>query len=246
MMSITGPIDGGPTRHPLSIIDTLTASHAATAVCAALLGRHQHGGGDFIDLCLLDTAIGSLGNAGLEYLTTGRVPERSGNRHLVAAPIDLFETATEPIYLAMATDRLFADLCEVIGRPDLVTDPRFDGPSHRSQHRDALKTELERALTTRPAEAWLANMGHLPAGPVRTIDQALQAPEVLERDMVRHIAEGDRNIAVLGTPFKFTDSAMADFRPPPLLGEHTDDVLASVLGLDGVAIHSLREAGTVA
>ena len=246
MMSITGPIAGGPTRHPLSIIDTLTASHATSAVCAALLGRHHHGGGDFIDLCLLDTAIGALGNAGLQYLTTGRAPERSGNRHLVVAPIDLFETATEPIYLAMATDRLFADLCAVIGRPDLVSDPRFDGPGPRSQNRDALKTEIEQSLTTRPAEAWLAIMAHLPAGAVRTIDQALQAPEVLERDMVRHIPEGDRHIAVLGTPFKFADNAVADFRPPPLLGEHTDDVLASVLGLDDAVIRSLRDDGTVA
>ncbi len=244
-MSLTGPIDGGPTRHPLSLIDILTASHATSAICAALLGRHQHGGGDFIDLCLLDTAIGALSNAGVGYLTTGHVPERAGNRHLLAAPIDLFETATEPIYLAMATDRLFADLCDAIGRPDLPEDPRFDGPSARSQHRDALKIEIESALTTQPADAWLTNMAHLPAGAVRTVDQALQSPEVRERQMVRRIAEPDGEISVLGTPFKFTDNVLADFRPPPLLGEHTDDVLTSVLGLDEEAISALRDAGTV-
>ena len=98
-------------RHPLSIIDTLTAAHATSAICAALHGRQRHGRGDFIDLCLLDTAIGALGNVGMQYLTDGRVPERSGNRHVVGAPIDLFETATEPIYLAMATDRLYRDFC---------------------------------------------------------------------------------------------------------------------------------------
>ncbi len=245
MMSITGPVDGGPTRHPLSIIDTLTASHATSAICAALLGRASHGQGDFIDLCLLDTAIGALGNAGLEYLTNGHPPARAGNRHLTAAPIDLFATASEPIYLAMATDRLFADLCTVLARPELLDDERFAGPSARSKHRDALKTEIEATLVTQPAAHWLERMGHLPAGAVRTIDQALQAPEVLERQMVRQIPEGDGHLNVLGTPFKFADSELAPFRPPPLLGEHTDDVLSSVLALSTDEIDALRAAGTV-
>ncbi|MCP5028920.1 MAG: CoA transferase [Actinomycetia bacterium] len=245
MMSLTGPIDGGPTRHPLSLIDTLTAAHASTAICAALLGRGQHGRGDFIDLCLLDTAIGALGNAGLQYLSTGRPPARAGNRHLVAAPIDLFATATEPIYLAMATDRLFEDLCTVLDRTDLPADERFDGPAARSKNRDDLKVELEATLTTRPAAEWLAEMGHLPAGGVRTIDQALQAPEVLHRDMVRHIPENDREIAVLGTPFKFTENEVAPFRPPPLLAQHTDEVLASVLGMNDDAITALHDNGII-
>ena len=245
MMSLTGPIDGGPTRHPLSIVDTLTASHATSAVLAALLARHHHGQGDFIDLCLLDTAIGALGNAGLEYLTNGKAPARSGNRHLVAAPIDLFDTATEPIYLAMATDRLFADLCTVLDRTELLEDERFSRPAARSRNRDALKVELERTLATRPAAEWLSQMGHLPAGGIRTVDQALQAPEVLEREMVRHIPERDHAIGVLGTPFKFADNTISPFRPPPLLGEHTDDVLSSVLGLTPGEIDALRQAGTV-
>lgn len=245
MMSLTGPIGGGPTRHPLSIIDTLTAAHASSAICAALLGRNQHGGGDFIDLCLLDTAIGALGNAGLQYLTYGSPPERAGNRHLVAAPIDLFETASEPIYLAMATDRLFSDLCSVLGRPDLPEDERFESPAARSRNRDALKVEIENALVTRPADQWLGEMGHLPAGGVRTIDQALQAPEVLERDMVQHIPENGDTISVLGTPFKFADNELAPLRPPPLLAQHTDEVLASVLAMSDADIARLHQAGTV-
>jgi crotonobetainyl-CoA:carnitine CoA-transferase CaiB-like acyl-CoA transferase len=246
MMSLTGPIDGGPTRHPLSLIDTLTAAHATSAICAALLARSAHGEGDFIDLCLLDTAIGALGNAGLQYLTTGSPPARSGNRHLVAAPIDLFDTATAPIYLAMATDRLFVDLCGVLGRDDLPVDERFESPSARAKNRDALKEEIEAALTSRPAKDWLDDMAHLPAGAVRTIDEALQAPEVLERDMVRQIDDGDGSLDVLGTSFKFTDNPLADFRPPPRLGEHTDDVLASTLSMTDDEIAKLRQNGTVA
>ena len=245
MMALTGPIDGGPTRHPLSIIDTMTGAHATSAICAALVGRQRHGGGEFIDLCLLDTAIAALGNVGVQYLSDGRVPERSGNRHGVGAPIDLFETATDPLYLAMATDRLYADFCRVIGRPDLIDDERFATPSGRSRNRNALKLEIERALKTRSAAEWLAEMAHLPAGGVRTVDQALQSPEVLEREMVRHITDGDDELALLGTPFKFADAELAEFRPPPLLGEHTTDVLASVLEMNSAEIERLRRDGVV-
>lgn len=245
MMALTGPIDGGPTRHPLSIIDTLTAAHATSAVCAALLGRSHHGRGDFIDLCLLDTAIGALGNAALQYLTAGTVPPRSGNRHITAAPIDLFETATTPIYVAMANDRLFGQLCQAIGRPDLPDDERFAHPSGRSRNRDQLKVEIESALRTRPAAEWLAEMGHLPVGGVRTIDQALASPEVEARAMVRAIPEGEGEIRVLGTSFKFADTDLPRFRPPPRLAQDTDDVLSSVLGLGPAEIAALRDRAVV-
>jgi crotonobetainyl-CoA:carnitine CoA-transferase CaiB-like acyl-CoA transferase len=245
MMALTGPIDGGPTRHPLSIIDTLTASHATSAICAALVGRASHGRGDFIDLCLLDTAIGFLGNAALQYLTTGRPPPRSGNRHMTAAPIDLFETATTPIYVAMANDRLFTQLCQAIGREELARDDRFAAPSGRARNRDELKVEIESALVTRPAEHWLAEMAHLPVGGVRTIDQALESPEVAARAMVRTIPDDGGEIAVLGTSFKFADAELPDFGPPPRLAQHTDEVLADLLALGAEEIAALRDRGTV-
>jgi crotonobetainyl-CoA:carnitine CoA-transferase CaiB-like acyl-CoA transferase len=245
MMALTGPIDGGPTRHPLSIIDMLTAANATSAICAAVAGRHRHGQGDFIDLCLLDTAISALANIGMQYLVDGQVPERSGNRHVVGAPIDLFETASEPIYLAMATDRLYGEFCQLIERPDLIDDERFSSPGGRSRNRDALKVEIEQALKRRPASEWLARMEHLPAGGVRTVDRALEAPEVRSREMIRRVQDGDEDLALLGTPFKFTDAELPDFRPPPLLGEHTDDVLTSVLGLSTEDIGQLRRDGVV-
>ena len=245
MMALTGEVEGGPMRHPLSIIDTLTAAHATSAICAALHGRQRHGRGDFIDLCLLDTAISALGNVGMQYLTDGRVPPRSGNRHIVGAPIDLFATATEPIYLAMATDRLFGDFCRVIGRPDLVDDERFATPAGRSRNRDALKVEIEAALATRPAAEWLAAMGHLPAGGVRTIDRVLQSPEVLDRDMVRYVVEDDHPLALLGTPFKFAATELAAFRSPPLLGQHTDEVLSKELAMGADDIARLRHDGVI-
>jgi crotonobetainyl-CoA:carnitine CoA-transferase CaiB-like acyl-CoA transferase len=223
----------------------MTGAHATSAICAALLGRERHGQGDYIDLCLLDTAIAALGNLGMQYLSDGRAPERSGNRHNVGAPIDLFETATEPLYLAMATDKLFADFCRVLGRADLVDDERFATPAGRSRHRDVLKVEIEGVLRTRTAAEWLAAMVHLPVGGVRTVDEALQAPEVLERQMVRHVPDGDGELALLGTPFKFAGTDLPEFRPPPRLGEHTDAVLTELLGLAPDEIDRLRHEGAV-
>ena len=105
--------------------------------------------------------------------------------------------------------------------------------------------EIEAALTTRPADEWLAEMNHLPAGGVRTIDHALQAPEVLDREMVRYVVEDDHQLALLGTPFKFADSDLGTFRSPPLLGEHTDEVLTTVLAMSPADIEQLRHDGVI-
>ena len=245
MMSLAGPIDGDPYRHPLSIIDTLTAAHATSSVCAALVGRSVHGQGDHIDLCLLDTAIGALGNVGVQYLATGTAPSRSGNRHGIAAPIDLFATATDAIYLAITNNRLFSGLADALGRPDLADDERFATPGQRSRNRDELKAEIEAVMTKHPASHWLAEMSHLPVGAVRTVSEALSSPEVAEREMVRHITDEHGDISVLGTSFKFADAELPDFEPPPLLGQHTDEVLSSILSLTQDEIGELRNQGTV-
>jgi crotonobetainyl-CoA:carnitine CoA-transferase CaiB-like acyl-CoA transferase len=133
----------------------------------------------------------------------------------------------------------------VIGRADLADDERFATPAGRSRHRDVLGVEIAAALRTRPADEWLAAMAHLPVGGVRTVEQALQAPEVLERRMVRQVPDGDAELALLGTPFKFADSDLPEFRPPPRLGEHTDAVLTELLAMSQDEIDALRRAGTV-
>ena len=245
MMALSGPVDGGPTRHPLSIIDTLTAAHASSAIGAALRGREVHGQGDVIELSLFDTAVAALGNVGLQWLTDGQVPPRSGNRHVSFAPIGLFATASEPIYLAASTVRLFAQLCSTIDRADLLDDERFATPSARSRHRDALEVEIESVLVTRPAEEWLTAMAHLPVGAVRTVDQVLDGPEAEARGSVRTIPDGDEAIRVLASPFRSALTEPVVDRPPPRLAEHTDDVLRSVLGLSDDQVTGLRDRSVV-
>ena len=241
-MALTGPIDGGPTRHPLSIIDTLTAAHATSAICAALTGpgssrarrlhrplpaRHRHRrAGQHRDAVPDD----------------GQVPERSGNRHIVGGT----DRPVRDGHRARSTgdgDRpaLLAEFCQFIERPDLIDDERFATPGGRSRNRDALEVEIEQALKRRPASEWLAQMDHLPAGGVRTSMWRWRRPEVLERGRwCATCPTATDEIALLGTPFKFADAELPEFRTPPLLGEHTDDILGSVVGLNADEIAALR------
>ena len=241
MMAMTGFEDGPPLRHPLSIIDTLTAVQALSAISVALYARASHGRGDFLDLALYDTAIGALNNAALGYLTSGDLPPKTGNSHMQATPVDLFQTKTEPIYMAVGSDRLFLRFCEdVIEQPDLANDERFKTPADRRLHRDALKEIIETVLKNEPADFWLQRLRHLPAGKVRSLDEALRADETRERNMLWTINDGDRVQEVLGSPFKFDYHALSQPKPPPQLGADTRTVLQDLLELTSEDLDDLH------
>lgn len=241
MMAMTGFEDGPPLRHPLSIIDTLTAVQALSAISVALYARASHGRGDFLDLALYDTAIGALNNAALGYLTSGDLPPKTGNSHMQATPVDLFQTKTEPIYMAVGSDRLFLRFCEdVIEQPDLANDERFKTPADRRLHRNALKEIIETVLKNEPADFWLQRLRHLPAGKVRSLDEALRADETRERNMLWTINDGDRVQEVLGSPFKFDYHALSQPKPPPQLGADTRTVLQDLLELTSEDLDDLH------
>ncbi len=243
MMAMTGEPDGRPMRTALSLIDTLTAGHATSAVCAALIAREKTGRGDYLDLALMDTAIAALGNMGMAWLGMGVVPERVGNRHIYATPNGLFRTATDPIYMAIASNRLFTRFCEnVIERPDLPRDERFARPPDRLKNRELLWEILEGELMKHPAEHWIPRMRDLPAGQVRTVDKALASPEVAERGMVRTLEEADGNtISLLAPPFRYQNTPLAEPESPPYIGEHTDEVLKSWLDIGEAELKDLHE-----
>ena len=246
MMAMTGMPDGPPLRHPLSLIDTLTAVQALAAITTTIIARERTGRGDFVDLCLYDTAIAALNNAALSYFTDGEVPARTGNSHMLATPVSLFRTKTEPIYVAAASDRLFKRLCEdVLERPDLALDPRFDVTVSRREHREELLELIQNIFLDESAAFWMERLRHLPAGVVRTMDQALAAPETLERNLVWEAADEERQFRMLGSPFKFTDYTLTEPKPPPRLGQHTDAVLRELLGFDATAIAELRTASVI-
>jgi crotonobetainyl-CoA:carnitine CoA-transferase CaiB-like acyl-CoA transferase len=246
MMALTGEADGPPLRHPLSIIDTLTAHQGVSAVCAALLARTREDTGQEIDLSLMDVAVQALGNAGLYYLTSGRVPERTGNSHLYATPTSLFETATTPIYIAVSTDRLYQQFCrDVLEREDLVENPNFATAPLRTRHRSELLDQIQQELLTRPCKHWLERARHLPAGEVRDIEAALTSNEVLERGMVTQIADDPASaLPVLGSPLRFSHSPLADFVAPAHLGQHSAEILREI-GYSDDAIADMSSEGVI-
>ena len=247
MMSINGDPEGPPTRHPLSIIDTMTAGHATAAILAALHARRDTGHGQHIDLALFDVAIAALGNAAMFYLTSGRLPPRTGNAHMTSVPVNVFQTKTGPIYMAVGNNRLFGRLCrEVLDRPDIPEDPRFATPGDRHRNRDALYAILTEIFESETRDHWMERMRHLPAGPVRTIAEALASEDVRYRRMrntVPHPTAGE--VSLLGSVYKFSDTPVRDPVAPPLLGQHTREVLTELVGLDTATLERLESEGTV-
>ncbi len=244
LMSINGEKDGQPIRHPVAFIDTVTSAHCTAAICAALYARRDTGEGQYIEISLMAAAVATLGNAGFYYLTSGEDPPRSGNAHTTAAPTNLFETQNGPIYLAAASDRLFGKLCRnVINRPDILEDPRFETRSARSANRDELYAILEQIFAGDTQENWLEKMKDLPAGPVRTIGEALESPEVAEQGIVRtvdHPSAG--NLRVIAAPYRLSGTPIVEPKAPPLLGADTRTVLSNLLEFDEARIAKLHES----
>lgn len=249
MMAITGEEGGDPLRHPLAIVDTFTALYASSAILAALYSRKDTGKGQLIDLALMDCSLAVLGNVAEYYLTSGENPPRMGNAHPAAIPVGLFKTKTGPFYMACGTDRLFRQLCcEVLGRPEMAEDPRFARNTARAKNREALVTFLDDFFLTNTCEHWLGKLeaAGLPAGPVRSVSEALESSEARERGTVAHVKHptaGD--LRIVGSPYRLSATPVETPTAPPLLGQHTEDVLRDLLGYDKTRIAELRDAKVI-
>ncbi|MCA0303231.1 MAG: CoA transferase [Proteobacteria bacterium] len=247
MMSVNGEADGEGLRHAIAIVDTMTAIHASSAINAALFARTGTGKGQHIDLALYDTALASLGNMGAYYLIGGDQPKRAGNGHFASAPNNSFETSNGKIYMAVANQKLFQDTCKALGHPEWATDPRFAALADRVANKKALTELMEAVLRTDTKENWAQKLRHLPAGPIRTMKEALDEPEVKRRGMLktyRHSVAGE--VPIIGSNYHFSDTPVDDTRPPPALGEHTESVLTGIAGLSAADIAALREKKIVA
>ena len=249
MMSYTGEPKGPPLRHPLAIIDTFTALYATSAILAAYVARQRTGHGQHLDIALLDTAMAVQTNMAQSYLVSGENPIKMGNSHPAAVPVGLFETKTGPFYMAVGTQRLFARLCEkVLDRPDILADPRFATNPARQENRGALFALLNEIFAVETREYWLARMieAGVPAGAVRSLSEAVEAPEIAARAMVRTVQHPTAgSLRLLGSPLNFSDTPLVDPAAPPLLGQHTEEVLSGFLGMDAAEIAALRESGTI-
>jgi crotonobetainyl-CoA:carnitine CoA-transferase CaiB-like acyl-CoA transferase len=229
LMSFTGHPGGEPTKVGVALLDVICGLYACNAIQAALIGRGATGRGARVTVSLFDASVAALVNQAANYLLGGLVPEPLGNAHPNIVPYQLFETADRPIILAAGNDRLFERTCEVIGRPELAADERFATNAVRVRNRDALIPLLSAELASRSAAEWLAALeaAAVPCAPVRTLDEVFASAEGAAA--IQEIDDPARGLLRLVADPIRVDGRMPPARfPPPLLGEHTDQILAEL------------------
>jgi len=231
IMSVTGRGDdepgGGPQKVGVPIVDIMTGMYSAIAVLAALERRRETGIGDRIDIAMLDVQAAFLANQGMNYLLSGKVPQRTGNRHPNIQPQDVFRCKDTFIALAVGNDGQFRKLCEAIGRPELGQDERFNSNAARVRNYPALRKELDASFRTFEALelAGLLDAAGVPAGRINTIDQVLEEEQLVHRQMVRELKHSRAGtVANIVSPMRFRESPLEFDRAAPLLGEHNDEV----------------------
>lgn len=248
LMSVTGAPDGPPQRVGVAVVDVLTATHAVIAILAALRHRDATGAGQHIDLALLDVGVASMINVAQAYLSAGMVGTRHGNEHPSVVPSQSFQCQDGLVMLSAANDAQFGRLCEAVGLPELASDQRFRTNDARVRHRALLTELLGVRFAARPVSHWTEVLvaAGLPCGRINDIAQAFADPQVEARGSrieLEHPQVGA--LPLLASPLRLSASPVAYRLPPPLLGQHTEAVLAEVLGLPREKIAALREARVV-
>jgi len=249
IMSVTGDPEREPTKVGVAVADLMAGMYATVAILAALRHRDATGNGQRIDLSLLDAQVAWLSNAGQYYLTSGERTPRLGNAHPMIVPYQAFAASDDYFILAVGNDGQFARFCDAAGRPELASDQRFATNRARVRNRHALIPILEELIARRPSAQWLTELeAHgVPCGPINTIDQVFDDPQVRARDMkiaMDHpLAPGP--VDLIGSPFKLSETPVAYRHPPPTLGQHTDEVLEDWLALPADEIAALRGCGAI-
>ena len=251
LMSITGERDdrgGGPQKVGIAISDVLGGMYASLAITSALAWRERSGVGQWIDLSLLDTIIAFTANQTLNYWCSGRVPRRHGNAHANLVPYQVFAAADGPIVLAVGNDGQFAAFCGVADRPELSRDPRFRTNPDRVRNRELLVPIVETIVRARPSRDWIAALtaAGVPCGPINDLGQVFEDPQVRHRGLRVEIPHpAGVSCPTVASPMRFSATPVAYDTPPPLLGQHTRQVLAELLGLGPKEIESLAADGVI-
>lgn len=260
LMSVTGERDdlgGGPQKVGVAVADLFTGMYATVAILAALRHAERTGEGQQVDMALLDTQVAMLANLGSNYLVSGKVPGRAGNAHQNIVPYQVFEVMAadgappeqrDHLILAVGNDGQFAKFCAVAGHPEWAQNPRYAQNADRVRHRAELAPLLEAVMKTRNKATWLAALeaAKVPCGAINTLGEVFADPQIQERGMVttwdHPIQPG---LKLVSSPIKMSQTPVRQDLPPPLLGQHTEEVLSEVLGWSPAQQASLRSKGVI-
>ena len=261
LMSVTGERDdlgGGPQKVGVAVADLFTGMYCAVGILAALRHAEHTGQGQHLDMALLDAQAAMLANLGASYLVSGQIPGRAGNAHQTIVPYQVFEVAPKPdgsadhIILAVGNDGQFAKFCEVAGCAHLARDARYARNSDRVRHRAELVPQLQAILKTRAKTDWLRALeaAKVPCGAINNLAEVFADPHVQARGMVQHWHHPLRqDLPLVASPLKLGGTPVRGpangGTPPPLLGQHTSEVLQELLGWDAARVAAAREAGVV-
>lgn len=237
LMSITGERDdlpgGGPQKAGVAVTDLFTGMYASVAILGALQERHRSGQGQHIDVALLDCHVAMLANQALNYMTSGVAPQRAGNAHQNVVPYQVFAASDGHLIVAVGNDGQYRAYCDVMQRPDLAAHPDYATNSARLRNRKALIAELEAIMKTRKRDEWIDALQKVgvPSGPINNIQQVFEEPQVKAREMWRNLPHPLAGTApTTASPIRYSDTPVQYRMAPPLLGQHTDEILEE-LGL---------------
>jgi formyl-CoA transferase len=251
-MSITGERDdrpgGGPQKAGVAVSDLMTGMYATVAILAAVAHRERTGAGQHIDMALFDVMLAMLANMNMNYLTSGQAPGRAGNAHQNIVPYQVFDAADGYVIIAVGNDAQFAKFCEVAGRPDLANDPRYQRNADRVRNRERLIAEIETVVMKHRVAWWVQQLDQagIPCGPINDIAQAMADPQVAARGLrvdLPHPLTGA--VPMVANPIKLSATPPVYERPPPMLGQHTADILRELAGVDPEELERLRAIGVV-
>ena len=251
LMSVTGERDGrpggGPQKVGVPIVDLMTGMYTAVSVLAALARRNETGVGDAIDIGMLDVQVATLSNQAMNYLVSGKVPQRNGNAHPNIQPQDVYGCADGDVILVVGNDGQFGKLCEVLGKAEWIADERFATNAQRVRHIGELAPLLRASFATWQREQLIAALdaAGVPCGAINSVAEVFEDPQVKARGMLQHVPHPSGvDVAQVASPMRFAEAPLQTLPAPPLLGQHGDEILAE-LGYDGSAIAALRAAGVL-
>lgn len=248
IMSLTGDPSGPPYKVGTSIADILAGIYTCQGILLALIARSKTGKGQLVDISLLDCQVSLLTYQAGIYFATGSVPGRIGNQHPTICPYETFKASDGYINIAVGNNKLWHKFCDLLGLDETENDPRFSSNPKRVENRDELFTIIEKIISAKKSTEWLKlfDEEEIPAGPILTVDKTVNHPQVQAREMVVDITHPKAGqIKLTGIPVKLSDTPGSIENPPPLLGQHTDEILSDVLGYSKDEITELRKSEVI-